>query len=202
MAHDWPKASVASDGDKTLSILLWLAEMRFNCFPWPTVNHRSRSGYYQRGAATRSLRQRGGMTAQALRTLLHTVGAKTLHIEPGSPWENGCNERFNGKLRDECLNQEIFHSLKEAQLVIDAWREEYNRVPLHSSLGSTTRTSHLHTASPYAGAAPRMTVKSQCGWHNKSVSSRILARLLVFPAPGGASWQLPSVAASSHSRQI
>ena len=47
------------------------------------------------------------------------VGAKTLYIEPGSPWENGYCESFNGKLRDECLNGEIFYSLKEAQVVIE-----------------------------------------------------------------------------------
>jgi len=59
-------------------------------------------------------------SAMALREWLATVGAKTLYVEPGSPWENGYNESFNGKLRDECLNQEIFYSLKEAQLVIEA----------------------------------------------------------------------------------
>jgi len=74
-------------------------------------------------------------SARALREWLATVGAKTLYIEPGSPWENGYNESFNGKLRDECLNQELFYSLKEAQVVIEAWRQEYNRVRPHSSLG-------------------------------------------------------------------
>jgi len=74
-------------------------------------------------------------SAKALREWLATVGAKTLYIEPGSPWENGYNESFNGKLRDECLNQEIFYSLKEAPVVIEAWRQEYNRVRPHSSLG-------------------------------------------------------------------
>jgi len=59
-------------------------------------------------------------TAKVLRAWLQAVGAKTLYLEPGSPWENDYNESFNGKLRDECLNQEIFYSLKEAQLVIEA----------------------------------------------------------------------------------
>ena len=49
-----------------------------------------------------------------------------MYIEPGSPWENGYCESFNGKLRDECLNGEIFYSLKEAQIVIEKWRVEYN----------------------------------------------------------------------------
>jgi len=58
-----------------------------------------------------------------------------LYIEPGSPWENGYCESFNGKLRDECLNGEIFYSLKEAQVVIEQWRVHYNTQRPHSSLG-------------------------------------------------------------------
>jgi putative transposase len=63
------------------------------------------------------------------------VGTRTLYIEPGSPWENGYCESFNGKLRDECLNQEIFYSLKEAQVVVELWRNQYNTIRPHSSLG-------------------------------------------------------------------
>jgi transposase InsO family protein len=63
------------------------------------------------------------------------VGAKTLYIELGSPWENGYCESFNGKFRDECLNGEIFYSLKEAQVLIEQWRVQYNEVRPHSSLG-------------------------------------------------------------------
>ena len=58
-----------------------------------------------------------------------------MYIEPGSPWENGYCESFNGKLRDECLNGEICYSLKEAQVVIEQWRVRYNTVRPHSSLG-------------------------------------------------------------------
>jgi putative transposase len=63
------------------------------------------------------------------------VGTGPLYIEPGSPWENGYCESFNGKLRDECLNGEIFYSLKEAQVVIEKWRVEYNTMRPHSALG-------------------------------------------------------------------
>ena len=63
------------------------------------------------------------------------LGAGTMYIEPGSPWENGYCESFNGKLRDECLNGEIFYSLKEAQVVIEKWRVEYNTKRPHSALG-------------------------------------------------------------------
>ena len=75
------------------------------------------------------------MTAKVVRSWLAGLGTKTLYIEPGSPWENGYCESFNGKLRDECLNQEIFYSLKEARIVIEQWRNQYNTVRPHSSLG-------------------------------------------------------------------
>jgi putative transposase len=63
------------------------------------------------------------------------VGVKTLFIEPGSPWENGYNESFNGKLRDELLNGEIFYTLQEAKVLIERWRQHYNAIRPHSSLG-------------------------------------------------------------------
>ena len=74
-------------------------------------------------------------TAQAVRDWLKKVGAKTLYIEPGSPWENGYNESFNGKLRNELLNGEIFYTLQEAKVLIERWRNHYNHVRPHSSLG-------------------------------------------------------------------
>ena len=61
--------------------------------------------------------------AEALRDWIAAVGAKTAYIEPGSPWENGYCESFNGKLRDELLNGEIFYTLKEAKIVIEGWRQ-------------------------------------------------------------------------------
>ena len=73
--------------------------------------------------------------AKELRKWLGKVGTGTLYIEPGSPWENGYCESFNGKMRDECLNGEIFYSLKEAQIVIEKWRVEYNTRRPHSALG-------------------------------------------------------------------
>ena len=74
-------------------------------------------------------------TAHAVREWLDEVGVKTLFIEPGSPWENGYVESFNGKLRDELLNGEIFYTLREAQVIIERWRREYNTFRPHSSLG-------------------------------------------------------------------
>ena len=68
-------------------------------------------------------------------------GENTLPIEPGSPWENGYNESFNGKLRDELLNLEIFYSLKEVEILTEQWRREYNTIRPHSSLGIATNCS-------------------------------------------------------------
>jgi putative transposase len=70
-----------------------------------------------------------------LRLWLNRLGVKTLFIEPGSPWENGYVESFNGKMRDELLNREIFFTLEEAKTLIARWREEYNHIRPHSALG-------------------------------------------------------------------
>ena len=75
------------------------------------------------------------MVAKVLRQWLSGLGTKSLYIEPGSPWENGYCESFNGKLRDECLNGEIFYSLREAKVVIEQWRIHYNTRRPHSALG-------------------------------------------------------------------
>ena len=73
-------------------------------------------------------------TAKAVRQWLARVNVKTLFIEPGSPWENGYIESFNGKLRDELLDGEIFYTVHEARTVIESWRFEYNHFRPHSSL--------------------------------------------------------------------
>jgi len=74
-------------------------------------------------------------TATAVRDWLGRVGVKTLYIEPGSPWENGYIESFNGKLADELLEREVFDTLYEAKVLIERWRVQYNTVRPHSSLG-------------------------------------------------------------------
>ena len=73
-------------------------------------------------------------TAKVVREWLQGIGVTTLFIEPGSPWENGYNESFNGKLRDEVLSTEIFYNLKEARIIIEIWRQEYNTIRPHGSL--------------------------------------------------------------------
>jgi len=74
-------------------------------------------------------------TANKVRDWLRSVEVQTLFIEPGSPWENGYIESFNGKLRDELLNCELFDTLLEAKVLVERWRHHYNTVRPHSSLG-------------------------------------------------------------------
>jgi transposase InsO family protein len=105
--------------------------------------------------------------ARELRHWLAKLGTGTLYIEPGSPWENGYCESFNGKLRDECLNGEIFYSLKEAQVVIEQWRVEYNTRRPHSALGyrppvpaaPTGPARVFHTANAKAADFPRASLR-------------------------------------------
>ena len=92
--------------------------------------------FIQRGAPA-NIRSDNGpeFTAELVREWLAGLGVQTLFIEPGSPWENGYVESFNGKFRDELLEREIFYTLKEARVLIECWRQEYNTVRPHSSLG-------------------------------------------------------------------
>ena len=73
--------------------------------------------------------------AATLRCWLNRLGTQTIYITPGSPWENGYGESFNGKLRDELLNGELFYTLREAQVLIESWRRHDNTVRPHSALG-------------------------------------------------------------------
>jgi putative transposase len=78
--------------------------------------------------------------AEQVRTWLAEQHTTTLYIQPGHPWENGITERFNGTLRDECLNQYAFASLAEARRLVERFRHEYNDVRPHSELGYRTPT--------------------------------------------------------------
>ena len=73
--------------------------------------------------------------ARAVRKWLGGLGVKTLYIEPGSPWENGYVESFNGKMQDELLKRELFTTLEEAKVLIEQWRREYNQFRPHSAKG-------------------------------------------------------------------
>ncbi|WP_156032665.1 IS3 family transposase [Parvularcula oceani] len=93
-------------------------------------------------------------TATVVREWLGRLGVKTAFITPGSPWENGYNESFNGKLRDEFLDREIFYSLTEARILIEAWRVHYNTVRPHSALGY--RPPAPEATAPASTGAPRL----------------------------------------------
>jgi len=99
-------------------------------------------------------------TATKVRDSLEKIGVKTLFIEPGSPWENGYIESFNGKLRDELLNCEIFETLLEARVLIERWRREYNTVRPHSSLGYRPPAPETILSCPPASAAHRLATSS------------------------------------------
>ena len=88
-------------------------------------------------------------SAKLVRRRLGRVGVETLFIEPGSPWENGYNESFNGKLRDELLNGEIFYSLAEAAVLVEQWRREYNTVRPHSACGGFPPAPEAIKPSPW-----------------------------------------------------
>ena len=93
--------------------------------------------------------------AKAVREWIAAVGAKTAFIEPGSPWENGYCESFNSKLRDELLNGEIFYSLAEAKIIIEAWRSYYNTERPHSSLGyKPPAPETIVWPAPHRGSTP------------------------------------------------
>ena len=98
--------------------------------------------------------------AIALRAWIAAVGSQTTYIEPGSPWENGYCESFNSKLRDELLNGEIFFSLAEAQVMIEAWRRHFNTVRPHSSLGYLPPAPET-TILPGGGIAPWATAPAR-----------------------------------------
>ena len=104
-------------------------------------------------------------TTKRFREWLERVGVKTLYIEPGSPWKNGYVESFNGKLRDELLDREVFDTLLEAKVLIGRWRKVYNTVRPHSTLGY--RPPAPESRRP---TAPTMIQLSPCGAPNGPAS--------------------------------
>jgi putative transposase len=93
--------------------------------------------------------------SRAILEWITSSGIGTAHIDPGKPWQNGTDESFNGKLRDECLSIEWFRSREEARVVIETWRHHYNTVRPHSSLRYLTplEFTHQHPSIPNHRAA-------------------------------------------------
>jgi putative transposase len=96
-------------------------------------------------------------TAHCVRDWLESVEVKTLFIEPGSPWENGYIESFNGKLRDELLDREVFDTLLEAKVLVERWRQMYNTVRPHSSLGYRPPAPEATQPCSFASVTPQRT---------------------------------------------
>ena len=90
-------------------------------------------------------------TATLIRQWLAALHVETLFIEPGSPWENGYLESFNGKLRDDLLDREIFYTLTEAPILIDRWRRQYNTMQPHSALGYRPPAPEAISPTPLSG---------------------------------------------------
>ena len=95
------------------------------------------------------------LTAKRVREWLDRVGVKTLYIAPGSPWENGCVESFNGKLRDELLKRESFDTVLEAKVLVERWRQDCNTIRPHSALGYRPPAPESRRPCPLASATPR-----------------------------------------------
>ena len=91
--------------------------------------------------------------AMAVQKWITAVGAKTVSITPGSPWENGFIESFNARLRDELLDGEILYSLAKAKIVIESWRRHYNTERPHGSLGYKPPTPEVFVPAMAAQAA-------------------------------------------------
>ena len=104
---------------------------------------------FERYGRPRHLRSDNGpeFIAYAIQDWLKEQNVKTIYIKPGSPWENGHIESFHDKLRDECLNRELFGSLLEARIILAGWRHEYNDLRPHSSLGYQTPAEYARSAS-------------------------------------------------------
>ena len=144
--HVWSYDFVATstrDGGR-LRLLVVIDEFTRECLAIHVARHTTNqdvlyllSGLFLEHGVPGHIRSDNGpeFTAKAIRKWLSDLGVRTLFIEPGSPWENGYVESFNGKLRDELLNGEVFYTLKEAQILIECWRQQYNHLRPHSSLG-------------------------------------------------------------------
>jgi putative transposase len=123
-------------------------------------------GAFKERGVPRHIRSDNGpeFIAAAMRRFLESVGVETLYIKPGSPWQNGYAESFNGRFRDELLNAELFADLEEAKALTAWWRREYNHERPHSSLGYTSPAKFAASlAAAPLGAAPHRSAAASEG---------------------------------------
>ena len=111
------------------------------------------AGLFMRHGVPAHIRSDNGpeFTAVLVRRWLAALAVQTLFLEPGRPWENGYVESFNGKLRDELLDREIFYTLTEAKVLIEQWRRQYNTVRPHRALGSRPPAPEATMRTPNSG---------------------------------------------------
>ena len=121
--------------------------------------------------------------AQVVRDYLRDSGVNTLFIEPGSPWENGYIESFNGKLRDELLDRELFLHIDEVRYVMDRWRMDYNHYRPHSSLGYVSPVAFAATCGSPDSAPPHLPSHTYQSDLNPISWSILSASLVVFCLP-------------------
>lgn len=141
-------------------------------------------GLFSEHGAPHYLRSDNGpeFISTALRCWLGKRGVKTQYIDPGKPWQNGKGERFNGSLRAECLEREVFHSLLDARVKTETWRRYYNAERPHSALGYLTphefaqgvRVPELERGRPSSSSAPPRSLRSHglSGADDEAVSGR------------------------------
>ena len=116
----------------------------------------------QRGVADHIRSDNGPeFVAQAVQEWIGARGCRTIFISPGSPWENPYIESFNGKFRDECLNMEVFANGKEAQMIVEAWRKDYNENRPHSSLGYMTPAEFADRSGSSSRATPSLRFQNE-----------------------------------------
>ena len=164
--HVWSYDFVADKtrGGGKLGMLTVIDEYRRECFALPVARQLKSDDvlatladlFAERGPPQHIRSDNGSeSTANVVRDWLGRLGVKTAFITPGSPWENGYNASFNGKLRDELLDREIFYSLAEAHVLIEAWRVHYNTIRPHSALGYRPPVPEaIHLAPPRTDAPP------------------------------------------------
>lgn len=157
----WDFASGRTVGGTTLKRLSIVDEYTRECVAQKVERHQTSEGVVRALAEVsggrgfpRSIRVDNGpeFISRSLDWWAYFHGVKLDFSRPGKPTDNAFIESFNGKFREECLNQHWFLSLQEAQATMDAWREDYNGCRPHSSLGNRTPSEF---ASCSAGARPR-----------------------------------------------
>jgi transposase InsO family protein len=166
--HVWSYDFVAertSDG-RPLRFLTLIDEFTRECLALPAARKFTADDvqavltdlFVQRGVPEHIRSDNGPeFTAERVKDWLPKVGVKTLFIEPGSPWENGFNESFNGKFRDELLNGELLDTVWEGRVLAERWRKQYNTKRPHSSLGYKPPTPEAVVMGPKGNTLPMTT---------------------------------------------